>query len=62
MYQDIANRRMVKEVSFNAIRFRPQKGELIIFPSYLMHAVESYVGERPRITIAANFWFRPEGT
>ena len=56
-YLDPANRRMRREVSFNAIRFRLEAAELLIFPSYLYHCVEPYEGKRPRITIAANFWF-----
>lgn len=58
MYMDPANRAMTRELSFNAIRLRPRKGELLVFPSYLQHSVEPYVGETPRITVAANFWFQ----
>lgn len=57
-YLDPANKNMRRDMSFNAIRMRPKKGEIFIFPSYLFHYVEPYIGERPRITIAANFWFR----
>jgi uncharacterized protein (TIGR02466 family) len=57
-YLDPANRKMRRDMSFNAIRLRPEVGEIIIFPSYLYHTVEPYIGKRPRITIAANFWFR----
>ena len=56
-YTDIANANMRREYSFNAVRFKLQTGELIIFPSYLQHWVEPYYGIEPRITIAANFWF-----
>ncbi len=57
MFIDPANRLLDRTLSFNAIRFRPRAGELIVFPSFLQHAVEPYEGERPRITVAANFWF-----
>ena len=57
-FLDVANRNLGRALSFNALRFRPQLGELIVFPSYLMHSVEPYSGTRPRITIAANFWFQ----
>jgi uncharacterized protein (TIGR02466 family) len=57
-YLDAANRDMRRDMSFNAIRLRFEPGELLIFPSYLQHYVEPYIGEQPRITIAANFWFR----
>ncbi len=57
MYLDPANRHMHRPYSFDALRFRLLPDEVCIFPSYLQHSVEPYVGERPRITIAANFSF-----
>lgn len=56
-YMDPANKSMRRELSYDGIRFRLAPAELIIFPSYLYHFVEPYIGEKPRITIAANFWF-----
>ena len=56
-YMDPANTNMRRDMSFNAIRLRLKPAELLIFPSYLYHTVEPYIGERPRISIAANFWF-----
>ena len=56
-YLDPGNNDMRRDMSFNAIRLRLKPAELMIFPSYLYQAVEPYVGKRPRITIAANFWF-----
>ena len=58
MYLDTANRTMRREYSFDAVRLRPAKGDVLIFPSYIQHAVEPYGGDRPRITVAANFWFQ----
>lgn len=57
MFMDSTNRSMRQEFSFNGKRFHLQKDDIVIFPSYLMHSVEPYIGEKPRITIAANFWF-----
>ncbi len=57
MYLDEANRGWLRESSFDALRFRPAKGDLLIFPSYVQHAVEPYHGSAPRISVAANFWF-----
>ena len=57
MYLDKANRTLKREFSFDAVRLRPVKGDLLIFPSYIRHAVEPYGGASPRISIAANFWF-----
>ena len=56
-YLDAANNNMRRDVSFSAIRIRPQPCELLIFPSYLVHYVEPYSGKIPRITISSNFWF-----
>ena len=56
-YLDPANNGMRRDMSFNAIRLRLKPAELLIFPSYVYHTVEPYIGQRPRITIAANFWF-----
>lgn len=57
MYVDPANRNMKRKYSFDGLRFRLRSDELCIFPSYLQHSVEPYVGDTPRITIAANFSF-----
>lgn len=56
-YLDPANDNMRRDLSFNAVRLRLKPAEMVVFPSYVFHAVEPYVGERPRITIAANFKF-----
>lgn len=60
MYLDAANGRMSRDYSFDAVRFRPRKGDVLVFPSYIQHAVEPYAGQRPRVTVAANVWFRAE--
>jgi len=57
MFLDPANRNMQRAFSFDGIKFRLRPDELCIFPSYLQHSVEPYIGDRPRITIAANFSF-----
>ncbi|MDE1167944.1 MAG: TIGR02466 family protein [Pseudomonas sp.] len=33
----------------------PRSGTLLMFPSWLMHAVRRYEGDRPRISVAFNF-------
>jgi len=38
--------------------FKLQAGEILIFPSWLMHEVSPYKGEGTRITVATNYWFR----
>ena len=56
MFLDPANRNMRRELSFNSFKINVQDGDLLIFPSYLTHFVEPYLGEAQRITVAANFW------
>ena len=36
---------------------RPKVGMLLIFPGWLLHYVNAYEGERPRVTIACNVTF-----
>lgn len=36
------------------IRIRPQAGQILLFPSWLTHAVTPWQGEGPRISIAVN--------
>ncbi|WP_397458782.1 TIGR02466 family protein [Pseudomonas asplenii] len=33
----------------------PQSGTLLMFPSWLLHSVSTYHGERPRVSVAFNF-------
>ncbi|MEO1204007.1 MAG: putative 2OG-Fe(II) oxygenase [Pseudomonadota bacterium] len=57
MHIDPANRRMKRQYSFDLVRLRLAAAELLIFPSFLLHWVEPYSGDEPRITVAANYWF-----
>lgn len=58
MYLDAGNAHWKTPFAFGeqAIQFQP--GELLLFPSYLMHEVAPYYGERERITVAFNAWVR----
>lgn len=58
MYLDAGNAHWKAPFAFgeHAIQFQP--GELLLFPSYLMHEVAPYYGERERITVAFNAWVR----
>lgn len=35
--------------------YSPKSGDLVLFPSWLVHSVSEYTGERDRISIAMNF-------
>lgn len=39
----------------NTTPVTPSSGTLVMFPSWLMHSVRRYEGERPRISVAFNF-------
>lgn len=58
MYQDPGNMHWSRPFSLNGLSIAPKTGQFLIFPSYLHHEVLSYWGERPRIVVAANAWFR----
>jgi len=40
--------------NLNHVRIDPKPGMMIVFPSFLYHAVENYQGDAPRISIAMN--------
>jgi uncharacterized protein (TIGR02466 family) len=42
------------ELTSSNILFRPEPGLMILFPSYVPHAVPPHRGDRPRISIAFN--------
>jgi uncharacterized protein (TIGR02466 family) len=63
MFLDAANARI--QAPFNgalrSVHFEP--GQLVLFPSYVLHDVKPFLGEGERITIAFNCWFQlPEPT
>lgn len=41
--------------------YRLRPGQLILFPSWVLHQVMPYYGSRERITVAFNVWFRKAG-
>ena len=61
MYLDPGNADMRSPFGFGDIAFDLQPGQLLLFPSYLLHEVAPYHGERERITVAFNAWVRYAG-
>jgi len=45
----------------HALTVRPESGMIILFPSYLVHSVRLYHGERPRICVPFNAHVRRSG-
>jgi predicted 2-oxoglutarate/Fe(II)-dependent dioxygenase YbiX len=62
MYLDAGNAHLQSPFSFGEIAYQLSAGQLLLFPSYLMHEVAPYYGQRERITVAFNAWVRPAGS
>lgn len=61
MYLDMANARMSPPYDFGPRKLQLEPGQLVLFPSWLLHHVNPYFGERERITVAFNARFRMVG-
>lgn len=57
MYIDAAVARMQLPYAYQVAGFALEPGQLIIFPSWVLHDVKPFLGEGERITIAFNCWF-----
>ena len=44
-----------------AFSIRPRTGTFVLFPSYLLHYVHAYMGERPRVSLSLNVNLDPTG-
>lgn len=62
MYLDPGNSHWTNPFGFGELAYNLQAGQLLLFPSYLMHEVAPYYGERERITVAFNAWLRDAGS
>lgn len=57
MFMDPANVRLRMPFNFGHYSMRLASGQLVIFPSYLVHEVATFMGHDTRITVASNCWF-----
>src|SRR6185369_412545 len=57
MYMDAANANMRLPFSAEIASASLEAGQLVLFPSWLLHDVKPFEGEGERITIAFNCWF-----
>jgi len=57
MHMDAGIARMPLPYGSQIANFSLEAGQLVIFPSWLMHDVKPFQGEGERITIAFNCWF-----
>jgi len=58
MYVDKSSSQIRAPYGFGPVSLRLQAGDLVIFPSWLLHHVQPYEGEGHRITVAFNARFR----
>lgn len=58
MYRDPANEHLQIPYRLGSWQLTHKAGQLIAFPSYLLHEIFPYTGERPRIVVALNAWCR----
>ncbi|MDH4056130.1 MAG: 2OG-Fe(II) oxygenase family protein [Gammaproteobacteria bacterium] len=57
MFMDPANVKLRVPFNFGHYSMRLAPGQLVIFPSYLVHEVATFLGHDTRITVATNCWF-----
>jgi len=57
MYRDAAVARMPLPYGYQNATVALQAGQLVIFPSWVLHDVKPYEGPGERITVAFNCWF-----
>lgn len=57
MFVDAGNARMRQPFSQTGLGYDLQPGQLVLFPSWLLHEVKPFIGKGERITVAFNCWF-----
>lgn len=58
MYMDAGNNHLVDPYEQGLRNYRFRAGQLLVFPSYLMHEVAPFTGSGTRITVAFNCWIK----
>ena len=56
-YLDAGNRMLRAPFATGAREVRLEAGQIVVFPSYVIHEVSPFYGRDTRITVAANCWF-----
>ncbi|MBK9657707.1 MAG: hypothetical protein IPO66_20725 [Rhodanobacteraceae bacterium] len=57
----MSSTRFSQPYAYGPRNFRLAAGQLLLFPSWVMHEVRPYFGEASRITVAFNVRFRMAG-
>jgi predicted 2-oxoglutarate/Fe(II)-dependent dioxygenase YbiX len=58
MYLDAANAKQVGPFGYGIRNVKFEPGQLVLFPSWVLHDVKPYEGDAERITVAFNCWFQ----
>jgi uncharacterized protein (TIGR02466 family) len=61
MYMDAATLNLRGAYGYNIRHIALEPGQLVIFPSWILHDVKPFEGEGDRITVAFNCWFEFNG-
>jgi len=61
LFMDAANINLRGSYSYHIRHVRFEPGQLVVFPSWILHDVKPYEGEGERITVAFNCWFEFKG-
>jgi hypothetical protein len=56
-YLDAGNRALRPAFATGARELRLEAGQIVVFPSYVIHEVSPFYGRDTRITVATNCWF-----
>ncbi|HXZ60245.1 MAG TPA: putative 2OG-Fe(II) oxygenase [Steroidobacteraceae bacterium] len=56
-YMDAGNRALRAAFAPGARELRLEAGQIVVFPSYVIHEVSPFYGRDTRITVATNCWF-----
>ena len=60
MHVDAGNERLDPRFTANPVYLQHRPGQLVIFPSWLMHEVLPYLGRAERVVVAFNAWITRE--
>lgn len=62
MFMDPANAHLQRPYGGGSVNFKLKAGQLVLFPSWLMHEVAPFFGRDARITVAFNAWAQERRT
>jgi predicted 2-oxoglutarate/Fe(II)-dependent dioxygenase YbiX len=57
MYIDAANLNLRGAFAYHIRHVQLEPGQLVLFPSWILHDVKPFEGEGERITVGFNCWF-----